>query len=350
MKIMLLHAAAPLARELSRRGHEVLSCNTIQRPTVSMAENDSLFRSFSIAGRRKIHLGSIRELAEQVRRFRPDVVHAFSPASLAWSIFATLGLRSGPRVFSYRGITRSLRRLDPSEWISYLSPRVAMHACESGAVMDAMVRSGVPAAKCHVVYNVHWDFELAKTPEAWRSEWGMGSNDWIIGTVANVRPVKGIDILLRALLRMTDLPGWRLVVIGNVEHDEVVRLSNLPELRERVLLRGPCDSAPSAMRAFDVFAMPSRSEGLCRALIEAMTLGICPVVSAAGGMKELVRDRQDGWVCPVEDEESLHCALRKLYQDRGLQRDFASSAKEHVQTLCSPRVVVNKLEAMYLAG
>jgi glycosyltransferase involved in cell wall biosynthesis len=101
------------------------------------------------------------------------------------------------------------------------------------------------------------------------------------------------------------------------------------------------------MRAFDVFVMPSRSEGLCRALIEAMTLGICPVVSAAGGMKELVRDQEDGLVVPIEDEESLHQALRRLYQDRNLQKQFAASAMQRVRTLCAPDVMVDKLESIY---
>ena len=222
-----------------------------------------------------------------------------------------------------------------------------MHACESQAIMEAMLHSGVPRKKCRVVYNVHWDFDLGKPESEWRSEWNISEGKLVIGTVANVRPVKGIDILLKAAMRMCDLPDWRLVIIGNIDDDRVAELCKQPELSGRVILQGFCQDAPSAMQAFDLFAMPSRSEGLCRALIEAMTLGICPIVSSAGGMKELVRNEQDGIVFPVEDEESLHQALRRLYHDRRLRACFAQSAMEHVQSKCSPRVVTEKLEAMY---
>lgn len=350
LRIMMVHAPSPLVREISRRGHTVLSCSPTQRPMTSEpapATTGPPVRTIHFAGRKKVNLHAIRRIRYELRTFAPDVIHAFTPASLAWSVCASMGMRRKPKLVSFRGITRSLRRFDPSEWISYLSPRVAMHACESNAVMAAMLRSGVPEHRCRVVYNVPWDFDLDPSPDTWRSEWSVGDNEWLIGTVAHVRPVKGIDILLRALLPLCDLPHWRLVIMGNMDHDEVLRLAKRPEVENRVIFRGHCHNAPSAMRAFDVFVMPSRREGLCRALIEAMTLGICPVVSAAGGMKELVRDQEDGLVVPIEDEESLHQALRRLYHDRDLRKQYAASAMKRVRTLCTPDVMVDKLESIY---
>lgn len=350
MKIMLLHAAAPLARELSRRGHDVLSCNTIHRQPNGFPTDPERgpVQYVAFQGREKISLSAIRNVSNLARRFQPDVLHAFMPSSLAWGVLGTAGLPKRPPVFSFRGITRSLRRLDPSEWITYLSPRIAIHACESNAVMDAMLQSGVRRDRCRVVYNVHWDFDLRKPPQTWRDEWKIDRDAWVIGTVASVRPVKGIDLLLEAAIRMRDLPNWRIVIVGNIEDERVARLCKRPELDGRLVLQGHCQDAPAAMRAFDVFVMPSRSEGLCRALIEAMTLGVCPVVSAAGGMKELVRDEQDGLVFPVEDIDRLHVALRRLHQDHALRRRCSQSAVARVQTMCSPEVVAEKIEAMYL--
>jgi glycosyltransferase involved in cell wall biosynthesis len=355
MKIMLLHAPGPLVGGLGRRGHAIFSCNPIERHSTDVSaspEVEHLIQTLDFPGRKKLSTRAIRNVMDSIVRFQPDILHAFTPASLAWSVCATMGLKTAglgpiPKIFSFRGITRPLRRFDPSEWITYLSPQVAMHACESQAVMNSMLESGIPSEKCRVTYNVVCDFGMTPSREQWRDRWGIGRETWVVGTVAHVRPVKGIDILLRALMRMNDQPEWRLVIVGKIDHDEVVRLAAHPQLDGRVVFQEHSDEAPAAMQAFDVFAMPSRSEGLCRALIEAMTVGVCPVVSDAGGMKELVRDHQDGIVVPVEDDERLHRALRFLFNNRQTQLQFAQSARERITTFCSPNVVVEKLESMY---
>jgi glycosyltransferase involved in cell wall biosynthesis len=101
------------------------------------------------------------------------------------------------------------------------------------------------------------------------------------------------------------------------------------------------------MQAMDLFVMASRSEGLCRALIEAMQVGLCPVVSDAGGMKELVRHDVDGMVFASEDDEALASRLRRLMVDETLRHRLASSAQHHAQALCSPGVVTDKLLELY---
>jgi glycosyltransferase involved in cell wall biosynthesis len=350
MKIMLLHAPEPLARELSRCGHEVLSCNTVTRGSSILQQSGNPSPPIAYAkfeGGKKISLTAIRKVSFHAQRFQPDVLHAFKPSSLAWAILATLGMRHPPKVISFRGITRSLRRFDPSEWISYLSPRVSMHACESRAVMDAMVQSGIPEEKCRVVYNTPWDFDQEKTPADWRSLWKFDHEEWVIGTVANVRRVKGIDILLRAVLRMTDLPNWRIVIMGHLHDPEVIQLMKRPELEGRLFIDGYRPDAPSAMKAFDVFVMPSRSEGLCLSLVEAMTQGVCPIVSSAGGMKELVRNEQDGLVFPIEDVEGLHSSLRSLYGNTQFRDRLGKSAKDRAQAMCTPEIVGAQLEMIY---
>lgn len=350
MRIMLVHAPSPIARELHRRGHQVLVCNPTQRwspPTSSSADSEPPVPTVHFQGERKLAWSAIRHVAKHVRRFQPDLLHAFTPASLAWCVLGTTTLLRRPRLLSFRGIPRLLRHSDPSEWISFLSPRVVMHACESHAVMHSMLRSGIASDRCQVIYNTAWDFELTQSADAWRADWGIGPNDLVIGTVAHVRPIKGIDTLLRAAIELAHFPHWKLVIIGKVDDPEVTHLSQSQALQGRVRFTGHLDEAPSAMQAMDLFVMPSRSEGLCRALIEAMSLGVCPIVSSAGGMKELVRHQRDGLVFPIDDFEALASALLGLLQDPQLRTQYARSAQEHVRMICSPKAVVDRLEAMY---
>lgn len=350
MRLLLLHAPAPVVRELCRRDIELVSCNS----SATFNTHDQLpdtfapkQRSINIAGRKKVCLKAIRSVKEIVDSFCPDLIHAFLPDSLAWALFATWNNKSAPKIVSFRGITRVPNRWDPSDWISYLSPRVAMHACESNAIRDAMLQAGIPSGKCSVTYNTMWDFESPKSPDAWRNEWGVGAEEILIGSVGTIRFIKGTDLLLKAVERLPNHIPWRLVVIGSIVDASIARLIEASPVRDRIITTGELNHAVCAMKAMDLFVMPSRSEGLCRALIEACSVGVCPIVSDAGGMKELVRHQRDGWVFEGGNVDQLTDALKHLLGDHTLRQSFAQSAQQHVSDLCSAKNVTDRLLEIY---
>lgn len=350
MRLLLLHAPAPIVRELCRRDVELVSCNSSN----SFNTHDQLPESFApkqrtinISGRKKICRQAIRSVSEIVDDFRPDLIHAFLPDSLAWALFATWNLKSAPKIVSFRGITRVPNRWDPSDWISYLSRRVAMHACESHAVRDAMLQAGIPAEKCSVTYNTMWDFDSPKSPEQWRRDWNVSSEEILLGCVGTIRKIKGTDLLIKAVENLPKHLPWRLVVIGSIVDKTIAQAIESSPVRSRIITTGELKHAVSAMRAMDLFVMPSRSEGLGRALIEACSVGVCPVVSDAGGMKELVRNQIDGWVFQRGNVDQLTDALTQLIGNQSLRNNFAHSAQNNVSELCSPANVTDRLLAIY---
>ncbi|MFN7735332.1 MAG: glycosyltransferase family 4 protein [Pirellula sp.] len=350
MRLMMIHAPSPIVREFCRRGYEIVSCNSNK----SFDSQDSLpaewgpkQRTIDFYGRKKVTYSAIKNVARIAREFQPDLIHAFIPNSLAWSVLGTAGMRRPPKIISYRGITRVPTWFDPADWITYLSPRVSLHACESRAVQQAMMRGGIPESRCRVVYNAMWDFEDKQTRREWRAGWGVDDDTLVIGTVGHIRPVKGVDVLLEAASKLPATIPWKLLLGGVIDDPNVTRWMQHDALRGRVIAPGPISPAASAMKAFDLFVMPSRSEGLCRALIEATTVGVAAVVSDAGGMKELVRDHQDGLVVPKENAEALRAAMLSLLVDPEKRLRMGKSASEHTQSLCSTAVVADKLQAMY---
>jgi len=118
-------------------------------------------------------------------------------------------------------------------------------------------------------------------------------------------------------------------------------------LQARLKMPGHIHDAQRLMRVFDLFVMPSRREGLCRALLEAMDQAICPIVSDAGGMKEMVRHGKDGIVFPTENVAALRDAITQLHGDRETLAKFGSSAQTRVREICSPHQFAGRLEAMY---
>lgn len=160
-----------------------------------------------------------------------------------------------------------------------------------------------------------------------RATLGCALSEYVIGSVGRMVPIKGHAVLLDAFkkLAMED-SAWRLVLVG----DGPLRAALETEvtaagLEDRVLFAGARDDVPTLLSAFDVFALPSNSEGLSIALLEAMAAGLPIVATAVGGNPELISDGRTGWLVAADDPEALAAALRHVRAEP-LQAAQAGSA------------------------
>lgn len=346
MRILLLNAPFELVRSMALPDHDILALDIepvvrLNLPCGPRCE----FRQFE--PRSKFDLSAIAGLRTTIQAFAPDILHAFMPRSLAIAVLATSLLQRRPPIVSFRGIIRPPSRWDPSNYVTFFSSRVALHACESNAVRDGLIRGGVAPTRCETVYNCVRAESLPRLGRGALARFGIPDNAFVVGTVAAVRPVKGIDILVRAAMETADLANLHVLVMGPVRDPSVVRLADDSRIRGRVHFTGSVPGAAAYMDGFDLFVMPSRQEGLCRALLEAMAQRVCPVVSDAGGMKELVRNGREGVVFPSEDVSALARGLRQLAADRALLREYGEAAGQRVQKMCSPDRMRDRVLAMY---
>lgn len=348
MRLLLIYAPGEVVRELCRQGHDVLAVCCHVDPPFDLACRDKL-REVFFQGQKKLIPRVIRDLRKLIIEFQPDIAQAFTNFGLAWTNLAVstlpLGMRR-PKIVSFRGIVHRISRLDPANWITFLHPMVAAHTCESKAVRQSMIQCGFHISEDMVVYNNVNVSKHIESVQQIRRSWNIAEDAFVVGSIANIRPVKGIDVLLEAA-RKLKIPDMRFVIIGPGRDERVEMLASMPENSGRVVMPGLVIDARLLIHAFDLFVMPSRSEGLCRALIEAMQQGIAPVVSDAGGMKELVRNEIDGLVVPKGDDHQLGNAISRLYHDPQERLRMAKSAKQRVHELCGAPVVASKLLKIY---
>jgi glycosyltransferase involved in cell wall biosynthesis len=295
----------------------------------------------------KFSLRAAWQLRRVIEQTRPDIVHAFYGRALAHVVLAATALRKRPRIVSFRGITAPLSRLDAGDWLSYLHPLVNAHACESQAVRQSLIASGIDASRCWVTYN-----SMGRPPERRPGPPALQQFDippgaFVVGTMATMRRVKGVDILLRAAAECADLTDVYWLLFGRVVDHEIQLLAADPRIRERVRLVGHRADASELISGADLFVMPSRAEALCQALLEAMHQGVCPVVSDAGGMKEVVRDGRDGLVVPAENVAAIAQAIRKLHSDRTLAAQYAAAAQQRVADEFTPEKMAERCLSMY---
>jgi glycosyltransferase involved in cell wall biosynthesis len=348
MRIFLLFAPGGVVRELCRTGHDVFACNC-STEFLDMTPFAPRFQSHWIHAHQKLSPTAIREIRQRIEQFQPDVIQSFTPFGLAWANLAQgwspLSRARQAAVVSFRGITKRLSRFDPANWLTFFHPRVRWHACESLAVQASMVQSGFPISRCPVTYNTVSIGPPSQTSADTRAAWRIPQDRFLFGTIATIRPVKGIDVLLQAIQQnRSEKLHW--VILGSGNDETVGKLLRDPQVQSRVTMLGHVHAASSHLHALDAFVMPSRSEGLCRSLIEAMLQGLPAIVSDAGGMKELVRHGIDGLVVPKEKPELLSQAMSQL-SDSPHVSAMGSSARDHAQQLCGADKVTEKLLAIY---
>jgi glycosyltransferase involved in cell wall biosynthesis len=132
------------------------------------------------------------------------------------------------------------------------------------------------------------------------------------------RPAKGLDLLLEALaLVLTDYPAIQLTVVGGGP-----LLTEYKKLAERLGLRAvvrflgkipPGAPVFDRLCAADLFVLPSRREGLPRALIEAMAVGLPAISTDVSGARELLPTE---FIVPLNDQQSLAETIRKMLSSR----------------------------------
>lgn len=347
-RILLLNPQAELASYLSR-------VDDLQVAWMASRERLDHFRQLGIQGagytygsdRSKLDPRAITNLLRVLQRERPHLVFAPTGRPLAHVVQASLWLSPRPRIVAFRGITSPLHRFDPAEWLTYLNPCIDGYACESQAVRDVLLRSRVAASKCAVVYNFVQPAFAQGATRAALAEFEIPADAFVVGMVANMRRVKGADILLEAALGLARSADVFWLLIGGVRDRRVKRQLQDKRLRPQVRAVGFRTDATQLMSTLDLFAMPSRQEALCRALLEAMTRGVCPVVSDAGGLPEAVRHGVDGLVVPRNDPQALARAVEKLRGCPESVRKYGQSSAERCRTTFTSDQWCQRLLALF---
>jgi glycosyltransferase involved in cell wall biosynthesis len=158
--------------------------------------------------------------------------------------------------------------------------------------------------------------------------------------------VKNQGLLLRAVAK-TGLQA-RVVIVGDGPEAAALRdLAKSLDLETRVRFLGHCDDVHRLLPAFDVFALPSLSEGMSNTLLEAMAAGVPPVVSDVGGNCEIVRDGVEGMVFRSDDEAALATQLSKIGADADLRGRLGRASRARVMESFDIRAMVKRYEALY---
>jgi glycosyltransferase involved in cell wall biosynthesis len=165
----------------------------------------------------------------------------------------------------------------------------------------------------------------------------------IVGNVARLAEQKGHRTLLKAVPAVLERrPDTRFVIAGDGElREELERLAE--PLGDHVSILGNRSDVPDLLASFDVFAYPSRFEGLCVAVIEAQAAGVPVVATPVGGINETVVEGETGWLVPVGDAEALAERILHVLEQPDEARRVAAAAQRRAARYSVSRMVEETL-------
>ncbi len=279
--------------------------------------------------RHRLDLPAVRRLRHRLAAERYEIVYAPRNSTLSVSLLASIGISTG--IIGYRGTVGHISRLDPASWLTYLNPRVCRIVCVSEAVREYLLGFSLPAKRLVTIYKGHDPEWYAREKAADLGSLGVPPGSFVVCFTGNIRPVKGVDILLKSLLLIpADLPV-RLVLVGENRDRRVQRMMNLPGVKERCIWLGYRSDATAISKAAHLFVMPSiEREGFPRAVIEAMAAGVPPIVTNVGGMPELVEHNVSGIVVPPRDPAAIASAIPALAKDSSLRERLGREAARRI--------------------
>ena len=302
-----------IAAELDRNGHRVVTAWTQQGR--HMGSRDAVYPAPHVTFRGRIPAprsvaGAMRatwRLASACLRLQPDVVNFHFATAEGLTFIRLRRLFRFRVVVSVHGSDVLRPRPEDSRHLPALLSRSDAVTVVSQTTRMAVLAAGVDPGKVHLIPNgIDHAFWSAgeKTPLAARLP--------IVLSVGRLHPVKGHDVLLRAFARVVgDLPAARLCIIGEGGfRGELQTLTRQLGIQSSVDLPGELDAEQvrAQMGRARCFVLPSRSEGLPLALLEAMAAGLPVVASGVGGVPDVLAGGL-GWIVPPEDPAALSTGL-----------------------------------------
>jgi glycosyltransferase involved in cell wall biosynthesis len=224
----------------------------------------------------------------------------------------------------------------------------------SQGVKDYLLQEiGLDPAKVRVVANGVdiAALDAARPGPPVRRELGLPEDVPVIGLVGRLDHWgKGHKELFTAMARIRErYPVHALIVGGGRREAEVRQLAENLGLADAVLFLGQRQDVPDLLNAMDVFVLPSYSEGVSLALLEAMAAGRPVIASAVGGLPEVVTDGDTGLLIPPRDADALAGALERLLGDPAWAQQLGASARDHVREHYSLERLGREINEIYAA-
>jgi len=298
-------------------------------------------------------VGTISKILQYVRTLHREnyrLVHCyFNDTSLIAPVF-----------LKFFGIKVLVSRRDMGFWytprnllaLRLVAPFVDRYIANSQAVKQIVQQQErVAGEKITVIYNGYAPTTSNDQEIAGEKISEIPDGVPIIGIVANLRPIKRMDVLIEAFAIIANAyPDAYLVIIGdkassqaNATFRQLENLISRLNIAKRVIFLGKIEKPMPYIRKFTIAILCSESEGFSNSIIEYMQAGRPIICTNTGGNAEIIQDGHNGLLIPVGDSSALANSLMRLLSDNTLAHRLGQVGYETVRAYTHTRMIVKQM-------
>ncbi|NOS96852.1 MAG: glycosyltransferase family 4 protein [Methylotenera sp.] len=295
------------------------------------------------------HITAYRWLDKQMAAFKPTLI--WTSVARASIIGILLGRKYGVPVvcWQHNANLKFSRKL----LFYLLRKRPAMWVGDSEMVTEITAkRFRVPPEKM-----ASWPLFSVNTNAPQAQPWQQGQT-LRLGSLGRLHPQKAYDVLIEALALLKQrgfvapVP-FEVVIAGDgKEHDNIISLAQRAGVAEQIRLIGFADKPQDFLASLHVYLQPSRVEGFCIAVHEAMQAGLPVIATAVGQIPYTVEAGHSGWLVPPRDANALADALADALANPAQLAAMGQAARNRVLPLYSAEAfrqagedILNRLKA-----
>lgn len=253
------------------------------------------------------------------------------------------------KVILYRGYTGNIHWCDPTAYFKYLHPRVDKIVCNSKAIEELLHRQLFFKKEKAITINKGHDLQWYENVEPLDlSEFGVPKNAFVAACVANARTMKGIKYLLQATYYVpNDLPIYWLLVGRGLDDAQAKKIQANSPNKNKIIFTGFRPDGLRIVKASQTFVLASiKGESITKSVMEAMSLGVAPVITNIPGNRELVIHEESGLVVPTKNAKAIADAVVKLYNNADKRSVYAENARKRIDQYFNTRKTATEYLAM----
>ena len=293
---------------------------------------------------------AFRALTKIFRAERPDIVHTHA------SMTARMAARQArvPYIFNTKhcmegapgGLAKKILRREIN---AVFSDKII---AVSKAVRRSMIAGGTKPQEIAVVYNGIERIPIPSAEEkaALLSSFGGKAGEKAVGMVARLEEVKDHETFLLGAKKLLDKrKDVRFYIVGDGSlREQLEQKAAALGISEQVTFTGFLQDVEKIEAALDIAVITSKAEALCLSILESMIAGIPAVGTDSGGVAEVIRHGENGFLIPVGDSDALAERLDELLADDAKRSAFGAQAKRDAEATFLAEQMTRKIEKLYL--